>query len=208
MGAFHRIQHPECGSAAVVVDLGTILWSLHRANGQLVRRQHFRNRRLQREYRAVWRQNSDRRRENDDVAGVDYCGSGGLLTMIARAPITIRGSTGYPKGNQPAETTAAPASARQVQPGEDCPHRGLQVIREIPNTGCGCNGAVLLIYACTLHGECTPRRINAGQEVQACWDCQLDGKDGGLAFPEGSGLKRPAATHETVVAAGGFSKGT
>lgn len=127
------------------------------------------------------------------------------------APITIRGSTGFPKGNQP--TAAAPDSVpgQQIQPGSDCPHRGQQTTREIPNTGCGCNGATLPVFACALHGECTPRKINAGQDVQACWDCQLDGLDGGLAFPEGSGLARPQPppcdqpAAVTVAAAGGFS---
>ena len=89
-----------------------------------------------------------------------------------------------------------PATA--VVPGSDCPHRSAEPVREIPNTGCGCNGKTLPVFACALHGECTPRRVNSGLDVLACWDCQLDGKDGGLAFPEGSGVSRstqlPAAS--------------
>ncbi len=127
-----------------------------------------------------------------------------------KLPIIIRGSTGYPRAERPAPSSspATSVSSQPVTPGEDCPHRGPQT-GTIPNTGCGCNGGTLPIFSCVLHGECTPRKVNAGQTVQACWDCQIDGLDGGLAFPEGSGLARqepPAAPHETVLAHGGFAK--
>ncbi len=131
--------------------------------------------------------------------------------MTTRPPITIRGSTGYPRGERPpqpaatAQATAAAATSRPSIPGDDCPHRGGQV-GEIDNKGCGCMGSKLTVFACALHEKCTPRRY-AGMKMQDCHGCQINGLDGGLAFPEGSGIARPdppPPPHETVLASGGF----
>lgn len=80
----------------------------------------------------------------------------------------------------------AAQTAPVAEPGSDCPHRG-EELRRIKNTGCQCTGSDFPVYSCGLHGECVARR-SAGGDLQDCFGCQIDGKDGGLAFPEGSGL--------------------